>query len=78
MKKISLKGASGDSLFLAFSKIITLRFGILTAKILSMGLTLTEYGTYSQVNLVNTLSASILLLGLPDALNFFYNNKLNP
>ena len=62
-------------MFLAFSKIITLLFGILTAKILSMGLTLTEYGTYSQANLVNTLSASLLLLGLPDALNFFYNNK---
>lgn len=75
MKKISLKGVSGDSMFLAFSKIITLLFGILTAKILSMGLTLTEYGTYSQANLVNTLCASLLLLGLPDALNFFYNNK---
>lgn len=75
MKKISFKGVSGDSIFLAFSKIITLLFGILTAKILSMGLTLTEYGTYSQANLVNTISASLLLLGLPDALNFFYNNK---
>lgn len=75
MRKIRLKGVSGDSMFLAFSKIITLLFGILTAKILSMGLTLTEYGTYSQANLVNTLSASLLLLGLPDALNFFYNNK---
>lgn len=62
-------------MFLAFSKIVTLLFGILTAKILSMGLTLTEYGTYSQANIVNSLSASILLLGLPDALNFFYNNK---
>ena len=75
MKRISLKGASVDSLFLAFSKIVTMLFTILTAKILSVGLTLTEYGTYSQANLVNSLSASLLLLGLPDALNFFYNNK---
>lgn len=75
MKKISVNGASIDSVFLAFSKIVTLVFGILSSKILSMGLSLTEYGTYSQANIVNSLCASLLILGLPDALNFFYNNK---
>ena len=75
MKKLKLKGVSWDSMFLAFSSVISLLFGILTTKILSTGLTLTEYGTYSQAHIIYALSVSLLLLGLPDALNFFYNNK---
>ena len=75
MKKISLKGASADSIFLAFAKVLTLLFAIISAKILSTGLSLVEYGTYSQANLVNSLGASIIMMGLGDALNYFYNKK---
>lgn len=75
MKKISIKGASWDSAFLAASKVLTLLFSILSAKILSTGLSLGEYGTYSQVNIITSVGTSLILLGLGDALNFFYNNN---
>ena len=75
MKKNSIKGASWDSIFLAFTKIITLLFGILSAKILSTGLTLQGYGTYSQANLIMTTGTSVILFGLGDALNYYFNNK---
>lgn len=75
MKKINLKGASWDSMFLAFAKVLTILFGLISAKILSTGLTLTEYGTYSQANLVSSIGASVILLGLVDALNYYFNRK---
>ena len=75
MKKINLKGASWDSMFLSFSKVLTLFLSILSAKILSKGLTLAGYGTYSQANLVVTVGTSLLLLGLGDALNYYFNDK---
>lgn len=75
MKKISIKGASWDSMFLAFTKVLTMLFGILSAKILSVGLTLEGYGTYAQANLVMTTGTSIILMGLGDALNYYFNNK---
>ncbi len=50
-------------------------FSILSAKILSTGLSLTEYGTYSQSNLVVTVGESMILLGLVDAMNYFFNRK---
>ena len=75
MKKISLRGASWDSMFLAFSKVLTLLFSIVSAKILSNGLTLQEYGTYSQANLVYSIGSSLILLGLVDAMNYFFNRR---
>ena len=77
MKRISIKGATWDSMFLAFAKGLTLLFGILSAKILSVGLTLEEYGTYSQANLIMTTGTSIILFGLGDALAYYFNGKNN-
>lgn len=75
MKKLSLKGASWDSMFLSFAKVLTILFSLVSAKILSTGLTLTEYGTYSQANLVNSIGTSLILLGLVDALSYYFNRK---
>ena len=75
MKKPSLKGASWDSIVLAFSKALSLLFSILSAKILSTGLSLEGYGTYAQANLVMTTGTSIILLGLGDALAYYFNTK---
>ena len=75
MKKLSLKGASWDSFFLTFVKIVTTFTAIIQTKILATGLTLTEYGTYSQANIIVSLGASVLLLGFGDSINYFYNNK---
>lgn len=75
MKKISLKGASWDSFFLTAVKIVTTLSTIILTKILSTGLSLTQYGTYSSANVVVSLGVSFLLLGFGDAINYFYNNK---
>ena len=75
MKKFSIRGASWDSMFLAFGKVLTMLFSIISAKMMSEGLSLTEYGTYSQANLINTVGASLILLGLGDALCYYFSGK---
>lgn len=75
MKKINIRGASWDSMFLTFGKVLTMLFSIISAKMMSEGLSLAEYGTYSQANLVNTVGASLILLGLVDALNYYFSGK---
>ena len=75
MKKISIKGASWDSFFLSFSKALSLLFNIITAKMLSTGLSLEVRGTYAQANLILTTGASIILLGLVDSMNYYFNSK---
>ena len=77
MKKLNIKGASWDSIFLAVARVLTLLFNILSTKILSVGLNLTEYGTYSQAVLVSSIGTSVIALGLADALNYFFNKKKN-
>lgn len=62
-------------MFLSFSSVLSLLFNLISAKILSTGLTLNEYGTYSAANLVLTTGTSIILCGLVDALNYYFNNK---
>lgn len=78
MKKINLKGASWDSVFLTFVKLVTTLTAILQTKILSVGLSLSDYGTYSQANVVVSVCTAILLLGLVDAINYFYNDERHP
>lgn len=75
MKKVSIKGASWDSLFLSLAKFLTLLFAIVSTKMLSTALTLEEYGTYSQANLVMGTGTSIILLGLGDALAYCFNKS---
>jgi len=75
MRKSNLTGASWDSAFLTFVKILTTLTSIITTKILSVGLNLSDYGTYSQVGLVISIGTSVLMCGLGDALNYFYNNS---
>ena len=75
MRKINLKGASYDSVFLAVSKVLTMAFGIVLSKILSVGLSLEDYGTYSQANLITSIGTSLILLGLGDAVNYYYNKR---
>ena len=62
-------------MFLTFAKVLTILFSFVSAKILSTGLTLTEYGTYSQANLINSIGTSMILLGLGDALSYYFNRK---
>ena len=66
-------GAATDAIFLAFVQIMTYLCSMILAKLLSMGLTKIEYGTYSSVTLVTTTAYSLIMLGLPDCINYFYN-----
>ena len=69
-----MRGATWDSIFLTAVKLITTVTAILQTKVLSVGLSLTDYGTYSQANVVISICTSLLLLGLGDAINYFYND----
>ncbi len=75
MKKINIRGASWDSVFLTVGKVLTMLFSIISAKMMAEGLSLTEYGTYSQANMVNTVGTSVILLGLGDALCYYFSGK---
>ena len=66
-------GAGIDSLLLSFIQIVTYMCSMVTAKLLSVALTKTEYGTYASVMLVITTTCSLILLGLPDCVNYFFN-----
>lgn len=75
MHRIKTNGASWDSIFLSIVKIITTINTIIETKILSVGFNLTDYGTYSQIAVIISIANSLLMLGLGDALNYYYNNS---
>lgn len=60
-----------ETVLLTVSKMATLVITTLTGMLLSRFRTFEEYGTYSQLNLVITLFASIFMLGLPNSINYF-------
>lgn len=60
-----------DAITLTASKIIANVLTMLTAMLLARVRTLEENGTYSQLLLVINLVTSILMLGLPNSINFF-------
>lgn len=66
-------GAAVDSLLLTFVNIVTAVVGIVVAKLLSVYFSLEEYGTYSQAMLIVSTAGSLTILGLTDAVNYFYN-----
>ena len=70
-----MNGPAFDSILLAFIQIITYATNIITTKLLSVELSLTEYGTYSTVNTIITIAASFTLFGLGDSVNYYYNKK---
>ncbi|MBX0357717.1 oligosaccharide flippase family protein [Halobacillus sp. Nhm2S1] len=60
-----------DAIKLTTSKVVTLIVSFITAMLLSRMLTLKEYGTYSQIQVVVNLTTVIFMLGLPNSINFF-------
>jgi len=60
-----------DALRLTTSKVITMVITMLTAMLLSRFRTTEEYGTYSQILLVINLFTTMLMLGLPNSINYF-------
>ena len=69
------KSTSATSVVWSILRLATLLNSFVIFKILSMKLSLLEYGTYSQVMMVVQIATSVTLLGLNDSMNFFYNNR---
>lgn len=66
-------GAATNSILLMFVSVVTTVISLAITKLLSVYFSLQEYGTYSQAILVSTTTASLTLLGLSSAINYFYN-----
>ena len=62
--------AAGDAALLALVRLMTMCLSLITTRILSAHLTTFAYGTYSQVLLIVSTTASVTSLGLIDAINF--------
>ena len=77
MKRASYKGLAVDSLILTFVRIITAIVSIICYKLIATTFSLNEYGIYSQAMLVSTTVTSITILGLTDAINYFYNKEID-
>lgn len=60
-----------QALHLTIAKMMTLLITMVSGMLLAHFRTLAEYGTYSQMNIVITLAASLLMLGLPNSINYF-------
>lgn len=60
-----------NAAILTGSKIFVSMLGIITSMLLARFRTLEEYGTYSQIIMIADLVSSILLLGLPNSINYF-------
>lgn len=73
MKKV--EGVAINSFILMIVKLLTMGVGIVTTKVISMEFSLLEYGTYSQALLVSMMCTSLTILGMSDAINYFFNNK---
>ena len=68
VKKPSL---GGDVVRLTVSKVITLCINMLTSMMLARFRSFEEYGTYSELLIVVSLTTSLLMLGLPNSINYF-------
>ena len=69
---------ASDAVKLTTSKVITLLISLVTAMLLSRFRTLEEYGTYSQIMLVISLTTTIFMLGLPNSINYFLARTEDP
>lgn len=74
MKKIK-GGAAIDSIMLTVVRVIVALISIIIYKMTAVTFSLEEYGLYSQAMLVATTITSITILGMTDAVNYFYNKE---
>lgn len=58
-------------MFLTVSKFMVSVLGLVTSMLLARFRSLDEYGSYSQIIMVTDLVSSILLLGIPNSINYF-------
>ena len=60
-----------EAVTLTTSKIMVSLIGLVASMLLARFRTLNEYGTYSQIIMITDLVSTILLLGLPNSINYF-------
>ena len=75
MKRIR-GGAAVDSLVLISVRLITALISIIIYKLLAVNFSLEQYGLYSQATLVATTVTSFTIMGMSDAINYFFNKDL--
>lgn len=76
MRKIRYKqGIANDSFLLALVRCMTYVSSFAQTMIMSRVLSKLEYGRYSQACLIVTFISPFLLLGLSNAVNYFYNRE---
>lgn len=68
------KGKSVEAFFLTVVRLLSTLLTLVCIKIVSVHFSLEEYGTYSEALLIVTTLTSITILGMTDAVNYFYNN----
>ena len=74
LKKLqNFKGTSADAIYLTFVRVLTAISSIICIKIVSVEFSLDEYGTYAQAILISTTLTSLLILGMTDGVNYFFN-----
>ena len=71
MSNSSQTRVGSNALKLTAAKFITLGIGFVSSMLLSRFRSLTEYGTYSQMMMAINLLCSLLMLGLPNSINYF-------
>lgn len=70
--QINKNTTSGDAAALAAVRLMTMCLSLVTTRVLSTYLSTFEYGTYAQVLLIVSTTASLTTFGLIDAINFYY------
>ena len=74
MKRIK-GGAAIGSILLTGVRVFTAAVSMVVAKMLAVSFSVEEYGIYSEVMLIVTTGTSITILGLTDAINYFFNKE---
>ncbi len=75
MSEIGKSKTGNDALKLTSAKLLTMLISLVSSMLLSRFRTLTEYGTYSQIMMTITLVSSLLMLGLPNSINYFLSKS---
>lgn len=70
--KNKLRGASADAILLMLIKLVTIALGFVVTRLLSQHLSVYDYGTYSQVQVVISTVTTLTILGMMDGVNYFY------
>lgn len=71
MSNTSPTRVGSNAVKLTAAKFITLGISLVSSMLLARFRTLTEYGTYSQMLMAVNLVSSLLMLGLPNSINYF-------